>query len=595
MPREIHGARYLERASAAVIKAIEWLPYSDFQRAEAFYRELLAIHIGGVKPEDKVAQEQSRATLALLGCNDRYFLLTALCHRVDAQHPWVYDRCREVEAEPYGFLDLWARGHFKSTCKTFAGTIQEVVTDPEITIGIFGNTKEISRPFLSQIKEELENNDLLKFVYDDVLWSHPRTQAPSWSLERGLTVKRAGRPKECTIEAHGLIDAMPTGKHFRVLRFDDVITEKNVTNPEQIAKATERVELADNLGHTTLKTLKDYTGTRYSYADSYGQMIAEGVVKPRIYPATEDGTLDGAPVLFTPEVWADKKRAQRSTIAAQMLQNPLAGKENTFRIAWLKSYWVIPTLLNVYILGDPSRGKNKTSDRTALAVIGIDVTGNKYLLDGYCHRMPLSERWEKLEALHRKWSNVPGVQLVKVGYERYGAQSDDEYFEEKMRKTPNARFSIEELNWTGERGGESKTHRVERLEPDFRVGNFFVPAKVWHPGVAQREDNASRSTTAIWRIKDGSDEIEYEPVRGPHRLENAAKSNGEHWRIMDPLRRLDQDGNIYDLTRVFFEEFSFFPFSPRKDLIDATSRIYDMEPTAPVKMESVKVADYPDS
>ena len=34
-------------------------------------------------------------------------------------------------------------------------------------------------------------------------------------------------------------------RHFRVLRFDDIITERNVTNPEQIAKATERIQLAD--------------------------------------------------------------------------------------------------------------------------------------------------------------------------------------------------------------------------------------------------------------------------------------------------------------------------------------------------------------
>jgi hypothetical protein len=314
-------------------------------------------------------------------------------------------------------------------------------------------------------------------------------------------------------------------------------------------------------------------------------MIVDGVAKPRIYPATDDGTLDGTPVLLSPEAWAEKKKAQRNTIAAQMLQNPVAGQENTFRTSWLRPYWVVPIVMNVYIMGDPSRGMGKTSDRTALAVIGIDAQANKYLLDGYCHRMPLSERWERLRNLHHKWANTPGVQLLKVGYERYGMQSDDEYFDEKMRIS-GYRFEIERLAWTGERGGESKTHRVERLEPDFRQSMFYIPGKVWN--------HAVEGGVARWSVDEETEEIVYSQYR-PHQLERRAKSNGELWRLFDPLRRLDEDGSIYDLTRVLFEEYVFFPFSPRDDLIDAMSRIYDMEPMPAARLETVRVEDFPDS
>jgi hypothetical protein len=34
------------------------------------------------------------------GCNDRFFLLTDLCGRKDADHPWLFDRwCTNGQAE----------------------------------------------------------------------------------------------------------------------------------------------------------------------------------------------------------------------------------------------------------------------------------------------------------------------------------------------------------------------------------------------------------------------------------------------------------------------------------------------------------------
>lgn len=471
-----------------------------------------------------------------------------------------------------------------SSWGSFAGVIQEVMCDPEIRIGIFGNTKDISRPFLRQIKDEFEGNDLLLRLYPDVLYENPRKEAPLWSVESGITVKRKGNPKEATIEAHGLIDAMPTGRHFPLLVFDDIITEKNVTNPEQIAKATERVSLADNLGIGN-GTRKWFFGTRYHYGDSYGQLIDDRVVTPRLYPATDDGTLDGKPVLLTQEAWDEKKRAQRTTIAAQMLQNPIGGQENTFNMKWLKPFWVRPIMMNVYIMVDPSKGRSKTSDRTAMAVIGIDSNNNRYLLDGYCHRMPLSERWEKLRGLHKKWVNTAGVQSIRVGAERYGLQSDEEYFEEKMRET-GYRFDIIELNWTGQVGRQSKQNRVERLEPDMRNGDFFVSGKVWHPEYPKG---------ATWEWDDTQSKIEYAPIKGLLNIEKRCQANGELWRLIEPLRRVDEDGSIYDLTRVFFTEVGFFPFSPRDDLIDAVSRIYDMEPRPAVLQEKIVIEEYVDS
>jgi hypothetical protein len=572
MTRVLKAERYATGASPALIEVIKnRLPYFSFVEAMEFYRD----YVPRLAPTE----------LALLGCNDRFFLLTGLLNRVDAIHPWIYDRAREVEAAPDGFLDLWARFHYKSSTITFSGVIQEILIDPEIRIAIFSNIKDTAKPFVSQIKDEFETNEALKGLYPDVLYSNPSKESPSWSADAGIIVKRAGNPRECTVEGHGLINALPTGKHFPLLVYDDVINERNVTSPEQLKKATERVELSFPCGIGG-DTRKWFIGTRYHYGDSYAHLIEHQIATPRLHPATDDGKIDGTPVFMSQEAWDKAKREMRSQIAAQMLQNPIAGQENTFMPKWLTPYWIKPIVMNVYIMCDPSKGRNKSSDRTAMSVVGIDSAGNKYLLDGYCHRMSMSERWEKLKGLRKKWLAHPGVQSVKVGYERYGMQSDDEYFAERMR-LENISFEIIELGWTGERGRESKAHRVERLEPDFRQGSFFVPAKVWH--------TAHPDHVARWSIEDNTDKILYADHPGPHAMERRAKGHGEIHRLMVPIRRIDEDGNIYDLTRVFFEEYCFFPFSPRDDFIDSLSRIYDMEPMAAVLHERVMVEDYIDS
>lgn len=500
---------------------------------------------------------------AALGRVDRYYLLTNLLHRTDACHPWLFARCREVENDPDGYLDLWAREHYKSTIITFAGAIQELLNDPEITIGIFSHTKPTAKKFFTQIKNELETNDELKRVYSDVLWADPKKEAPRWSDEKGIAVKRKSNPKEATVEAHGLVDGQPTGAHFKLRIYDDVVTLESVTSPEMVAKTTYAHDISDNLGARGENGRKRAwrVGTRYKYGDTYGVLIERGAIRTRIYPATKDGTPTGEPVFLSEEALKEIRDSQPSAIfAAQQLMNPAAGLEAMFQKAWLRFIDIRPATLNVYIVCDPASSHKKASDRTAIMAIGIDAGRNKYLLGGFLHKMGLAERWQRIRDLYRHWTAMPGVQSVQVGYERFGMRDALEYFEERML-VEGLSFPIEELAWPSE-GGNAKYDRIQRLEPDFRNGRWYLAA------VPTRKDEDGREV----------------PVEETTR-QRQVREAGESYRIFKPARHRDDAGNAYSLNARLLDEYLVYPYVTHDDGLDCLSRIYDMDPQPPVLVD----------
>lgn len=576
--RKLHAERYItERARKWKLDefVLNELPYLDMEETLAFYDDF---HAWTKDPQDQ----------GFIAANDRFYLLTQLCKRRDAINPWIYDRCREVEAEPDGYLDLWARFHYKSTIITFAGSIQEMIRDPEVTICIFSYTKPIAAKFLSQIKQELERNLDLRLACKDVFWYDPKKDSPNWSIGGGLTVIRTSNPKEATIEAHGL-DAQPISKHFKILLYDDVVVKKSVTNATQIGKTTENFELSDNLG-VGEATRKQMVGTRYDLADTYSEIMERGIVKVRLYPATHNGKLTGRPVFLSLPQWEKIKKTQKRTVAAQMLQNPAEAGESVFDMAKLKAYEVRPSRVTCYITVDSASSKKKSSDRTAMAVTLVDDRKNKFLVDGVCHRMNALERYNNLVMLHRKWANMPGVETVEVGYERYGAQSDIEWMQQRMME-PNAyAFPIKELN-TPMDGEIRKEDRIMRLEPDIHGAQykFYFPCVIWRPHAG--DDLAGGM--CFWSYNVDKGDFVFRPAEklielgegeykwtGEMLLTTAQRSMialGEPYRNAKPIVRKDEEGNLYDLTWRLFEELRYFPKRRgHDDLIDALARIYDM-------------------
>lgn len=453
--------------------------------------------------------------MAELGRRDLFFLLVYLLKRRDLDRDWLYERCSEVRTNPNGYLDLWAREHYKSTIITFALTLQDVLCDPEITIGIFSITRPNSKKFLQQIRYEFTENETLKEIYSDVLYQNPHKDAPKWSLDDGIIVKREGNPKEATIEAHGLVEGMPTGRHFKVRVYDDVIDEANVSNPDMIKKATKAWELSLNLGSTQQCKMYDdidierYAGTRYHYNDPYAEIMRRKAARARIYPGTEDGTPGGKPVLWDRDFMAKKRRKMGPYVfACQILQDPKADEVQGFKKEWLQ-YWDRNSWdnLNLYLLCDPAGEKKKDNDYTVILIIGLGEDNNYYLVDGVRDRLNLAERTQKVIELHQKY------RPIGVGYEKYGKDSDIEHIEDVQSRC-NYRFNISPVG-----GPMPKNDRIRKLIPSYSEGRWYIPRK---------------------------------------------------------LPFIDRTNNVRDLVKEYIEEeFEAFPVGVHDDILDCQARILD--------------------
>lgn len=421
----------------------------DLAHTLTLYQRVLA-----QPPRDRIKAMQ------VLGREDLFFLLVVLCRRKDIARQWLLDRCDEVRTNPDGMLDLWAREHYKSTLITFGLTIQSILRDPEITVGIFSHTRPIAKGFLVQIKREMESNEQLQKLYPNIMWANPGKDSPRWSEDGGLVVKRKANPKEATIEAYGLVDGQPIGKHYRLMVFDDVVTRENAASPEMRRKTLEGLSLAQALG--TDGGSRRYVGTRYHYADAYADIIDRGTATPRVYPAE----VDGKPVLLSVERMAELRRDMIAYVfSAQMMLDPKGDESVGFRAEWRRLYEG-HVEGNTYAVADPANSKKKDSDYTAVWIVTAAEDGNWYIRDLVYRRMALDERVACYIDLHRKW------RPLQFGIEQYGMMADTTALRMEQKRL-GYRFDVVELG-----GKLSKPERISRLEPLYRQGKIYEPPMI---------------------------------------------------------------------------------------------------------------------
>lgn len=387
--------------------------------------------------------------------DDLFFIVYFVMEIPPANHPFVVNACRMVEEGPKtSTLDIWAREHFKSTIITVAETIQEILRDPEKTHAIFSFRKTAAEQFLDGIRNTLQK-PILIHCFPDILYDHPVTEAPRWSLQNGIVVKRKSvSRREPTVAAFGLVEGMPTGGHFDRRIYDDVETADLAKNPDQLNMCYNQFEMSDYLG--TDGGTKRVIGTYYHHA---GVLVRLGdkvdlegnpIYTPRIIPGSDDGTATGKPVYVSDERWRELVSGEHFN--QQILCDPTPSSDRSLPSEQMTPVdpEFLPKNLMKFMLIDPAgdQATQAGKDSWALGVFGVDRDTDEvgasdvYILDLTIEKFNHSEAIEEAVRMYMRNGIVQTLGIEKVG------QSTAEIHVANALKAQNRRISIENKSLT---------------------------------------------------------------------------------------------------------------------------------------------------
>jgi intein/homing endonuclease len=330
-----------------------------------------------------------------------------------------------------------------TTVISVAEGLQRTLADRELTTGIFSNARRPAESIMRSIKRVMEESEILKWCFPDVLWADPVKESPLWSDDKGLVVKRSGYQKESTFECWGLIDGMPTGPHFGHRIYDDVVTAAVVPpqgSPETMEKVKENFDLSENLGAEggTCRVI----GTFYHHEDPL--VYIQNKRKPdgtpvftvRKKPATVDGSFGGASV-FLNEERLNILRTNRRTFACQQLLDPTPQEMMSLDPDMLTcvSNKELPQRLFKFMVVDfAGQGTKKKDDAWAIHVVGVnpwvtDIAGSDiYLLDTCIRPMSMDEAMRQIVLMYTR-----NGQIWEVGVEKVSATTMEVHVENALR------------------------------------------------------------------------------------------------------------------------------------------------------------------
>jgi len=361
-------------------------------------------------------------------------------------------------------LILMPRGSFKSTIISIGYVLWRLVNNRNLRVLIDSETYGQSSSILKAIKNHIEQNETFRAVFGDL---RPSNMDVAWRADE-ITI--AGRDKvrrEASIMTSG-VEQVKTGYHFDIIIMDDVVSEKSVNTPEQMAKTIEHYRLLLSILEPGAELI--ITGTRYSYADLYGHLLEEERETFSIHKRSaisEDGSLL-FPTRLTRKFLEEQKHSQGSSLFSCQYQNePIDQESAIFRMEWIQYYENAPQALRHFMVLDPAGGRDRSADYNGIIIAGIDCAGNIFVREAIPDKSTIADMMDIIFFKIKEYNiNEDGC----LGLETAAMQQTLKFiFTEEMNKR-KFYFSIKELK---PHTNKSKINRVKALQPYFENGKVF--------------------------------------------------------------------------------------------------------------------------
>lgn len=370
-------------------------------------------------------------------------------------------------------LALLPRGTLKSSVITIGFSMQWLLNFPEDRVLIDSEVFEKSKGFLAEIKGHYQDSKGLRDVYFTVYGKYPdekKTQynpegTEVWSTEKIVLTCRGRQRKEPSIDCSG-IGVSKNGMHYDLILMDDLHSEQNTKNTEQIETVKDHYKLMYSLlepGHPAV-----VVGTRWNYNDLY-QMIIDEEKEDFNFITRSAESADGALFyekrLSAKQLKVFRRRQGAYLYSCQYLNNPVDDETATFKQSMMKHITMESlkdTKINWYGLVDPS-WKGDYSDYAVIMIGGMDSKGQIYCRYMYRQKLTYAEIVKKMFEINAMYQ--PKQWLL----ETTATQKSIQYFLEQEQKVQSTMLRVREIR--GQRA--QKEERIMALAPYYELGRAF--------------------------------------------------------------------------------------------------------------------------